>query len=127
MPDLFEDRAKPGLTDYVTALHRAIGNEPGLSFWDAANEPDWVRLPTAPPNTNQPMRIKVAKFVASEFNRLDTRTPVTIGCLFLTCTEDVAPFVDVLSFHDYSQTRAQMVADIKRGKALGIRLGRSRS
>ena len=122
MPDLFPDSAKPGLRDYAKDLVAAVGNEPGLAFWDVANEPDWVRLPTAPPNTNQPQRIAVAKFMATAFHEFDKHTPVTIGCLFLTCTEETAPYVDILSFHDYSQTRAQIQGDIKRGQALSARL-----
>ena len=94
----------------------AVGDEPGLSFWDAANEPDWVRPPEAMPNTNQPQRIAVAKFMATALHEFDHHTPVTIGCLFLTCTMETASFVDVLSYHDYSQTRAQIVADIARGQ-----------
>jgi hypothetical protein len=121
MPDLFEESAKPKLREYAKDLVDAVGNEPGLAFWDVANEPDWVRLPMAPPNTNQPQRVKVAKFMAGVLKELDPSTPVTIGCLFLTCTEETAPFVDVLSFHDYSQTRAQIQADIKRGQALAAR------
>jgi hypothetical protein len=116
MPDLFEESAKPKLREYVKDLVDAIGEEPGLSFWDAGNEPDWVRPPEAMPNTNQPQRIAVAKFVATAFREFDHHTPVTIGCLFLTCTMETASFVDVLSYHDYSQTRAQIVADIVRGQ-----------
>ena len=122
MPNVFDDSAKPGLRDYAKDLVAAVGNEPGLAFWDVANEPDWVRLPTAPPNTNQPQRIAVAKFMATAFHEFDKHTPVTIGCLFLTCTEETAPYVDILSFHDYSQTRAQIRADISRGQALAARL-----
>jgi hypothetical protein len=118
MPGLFEEAAKPGLRDYVKDLVATIGDEPGLSFWDVANEPDWVHLPTAPPNTNQPQRIAVAKFMATTFHEFDHHTPVTIGCLFLTCTQETASYVDVMSYHDYSQTRAQIDADIVRGQAL---------
>lgn len=122
MPNLFEDSAKPGLRDYARDLVAAVGKEPGLAFWDVANEPDWVHPPAAPPNTNQPQRIAVAKFMATAFHGFDKRTPVTIGCLFLTCTEETAAYVDVLSFHDYSQTRAQIRADIERGQALSARV-----
>lgn len=116
MPDLFEESAKPKLREYAKDLVEAVGDEPGLSFWDVANEPDWVRPPVAMPNTNQPQRIAVAKFMTGVFHELDHHTPVTIGCLFLTCTMETASYVDVLSYHDYSQTRAQIVADIQRGQ-----------
>ncbi len=117
MPDLFEESAKPKLREYARDLVDTIGNEPGLSFWDIANEPDWVRPPVAMPNTNQQQRIAVAKYMAGVFHEFDHHTPVTIGCLYLTCTMETASYVDVLSYHDYSQTRAQIAADIVRGQA----------
>jgi len=49
---------------------------------------------------------------------------VTIGCLYLTCTAETADVVDVLSYHDYSQTRAQIAADIARAKKLSASLGK---
>ena len=122
MPNVFEESAKPALREYVQDLYDTVGQEPGLVVWDAGNEPDWVRLPVAPPNTNQPQRIAVARYVASVLQELDRNTPVTIGCLFLTCTEQTADVTDILSFHDYSQTRAQIQADIKRAQVLSARL-----
>jgi hypothetical protein len=74
-------------------------------------------FPSGMPNTNQPQRIAVVKFMATAFHEFDHHTPVTIGCLFLSCTMETASYVDVLSHHDYSQTRAQIVADIIRGQA----------
>jgi hypothetical protein len=118
MPDLFQESAKPKLREWATDVVAAAGKEPGLAFWDATNEPDLVRIPSAMPNTNQPQRIAVAKYLATVLNELDRNTPVTIGCLFLTCTEQTADVVDVLSYHDYSQTRAQIAADITRAQKL---------
>jgi hypothetical protein len=122
MPDLFEDSAKPKLREYAQDLVRAVGNEPGLSFWDAANEPDWVHPPAALPNTNQPQRIKVARFMAQALKEVDHNTPVTIGCMMLDCTEQTADVVDVLSHHDYSQTRAQIDVDIARAQKMSAAL-----
>ena len=124
LPDLFEESAKPKLRAWVKDVVDAVGNEPGLAFWDAHNEPDLVRIPSVPPNTNQRQRTAVARFVASALNELDPDTPVTIGCLYLTCTAETADVVDVLSYHDYSQTRAQIAADIARAKKLSASLGK---
>ena len=118
MPGLFEEAAKPKLREYAQDLVHAVGNEPGLAFWDAANEPDWVHPPAALPNTDQPQRIKVARFMAQTLNELDKNTPVTIGCMMLDCTKETADVVDVLSHHDYSQTRAQIDADIVRAQRM---------
>jgi hypothetical protein len=124
MPDLFEDSAKPKLREWAAAMVAAVGKEPGLAFWDVANEPDLVRIPQFMPNTNQPQRIAVARYMAKLLHELDRRTPVTIGCLYLTCTAQTADVVDVLSYHDYSMTRAQMAADIKRAQALAASVGK---
>jgi hypothetical protein len=120
MPGLLEEAAKPKLREYADDLVHAVGNEPGLAFWDAANEPDWVHPPAALPNTNQPQRIKVARFMAQTLNELDKNTPVTIGCMMLDCTQETADVVDVLSHHDYSQTRAQIDADILRAQRMSV-------
>jgi hypothetical protein len=121
MPDLFEDTAKPKLREYAQDLVNSVGDEPGLIMWDAANEPDWVHPPAALPNTNQQQRIKVGRFMAQTLKELDKNTPVTIGCMMLDCTLQTADVVDVLSHHDYSQTRAQVAADIVRAQKMGAK------
>jgi hypothetical protein len=121
MPDLFEETAKPKLREYAQDLVKTVGDEPGLFMWDAANEPDWVHPPGQLPNTNQAQRIKVAHFMARTLKDIDHHTPVTIGCMMLDCTEQTADVVDVLTHHDYSQTRAQIDADIVRAQAMGAR------
>jgi hypothetical protein len=118
MKDLFEDSAKPQLRAWARDAVEAVGKEPGLAMWDVENEPDLVRIPTFMPNTNQPQRIAVARDMAKVLHELDHRTPVTIGCLYLECTRATADVVDVLSYHDYSMTRAQMAADVARAKEL---------
>jgi hypothetical protein len=118
MPDLFEESAKPKLREYAQDLVHAVGDEPGLVMWDVANEPDWVHPPAQLPNTNQAQRIKVARFMAQAFKELDRNTPVTIGCMMLDCTLQTADVVDVLTHHDYSQTRAQIDADIVRAQKM---------
>jgi hypothetical protein len=118
MPDLFEESAKPKLREYAQDLVHAVGDEPGLLMWDVANEPEWVHPPGQLPNTNQAQRVKVARFMAQTFKELDRNTPVTIGCMMLDCTQQTADVVDVLTHHDYSQTRAQIDADIVRAQTM---------
>jgi hypothetical protein len=124
MPDLFEESAKPQLREWAKDMYDAVGKEPGLAFWDVANEPDLIRPPGFMPNTNQQQRIAVGVYMASVFHEFDHHTPVTIGCLFLTCTIQTASAVDVMSFHDYSQTRAQIHADIVRAQELSAKVGK---
>lgn len=121
MPDLFEESAKPKLKAWAEDLYRAVGREPGMAVWDVANEPDLIN-DRMPAHTLQDKRMAVAKFMAMAMKRIDKRTPVTIGCLFLTCTVETAGLVDVLSYHDYSQTRLQIRADIRRGQQFAARM-----
>jgi len=118
MADLFEETAKPKLREYAQDLVKTVGDEPGLVMWDVANEPDWVHPPGQLPNTNQAQRIKVARFMAETFKDIDHNTPVTIGCMMLDCTQQTGDVVDVLTHHDYSQTRAQIDADIRRAQKM---------
>jgi hypothetical protein len=87
-----------------------IGHEPALAFWDVFNEPDY------PPNgTNYAVRTAHARVMAQMFRELDTRrprTPVTIGFTYEKNMEKNADVVDVLSYHDYSPTRADIRSNI---------------
>jgi hypothetical protein len=123
--DLFGDSARPQLRAWAADMVDAVRGEKGLAFWDVANEPDLVRIPTFMPDTDQPQRIAVARFMVATLKSLDRRTPVTIGCLYLTCTEATADVVDVLSYHDYSQTRAEMDAHISRAHHLASKSGKA--
>jgi hypothetical protein len=83
-----------------------IGREPALAFWDVFNEPDYP-----PDAANRPEIIAYARVLAQIFRELDTRrprTPVTIGFTFEKSMEENADVVDVLSFHDYTPTRAEI-------------------
>jgi len=45
--------------------------------------------------------------MADVFYELDPETPVTIGTAFAPGMEELADWVDVLSFHDYSEHRGE--------------------
>jgi hypothetical protein len=108
--------------DLVTDLVKTIRNEPALAFWDASNEPDYNAAP-APPDRER-KRLELARFIATTFHKLDQNTPVTIGVAFERNMETLADAVDVLSFHDYLQTRAAISRDIARAKAFAAGAGK---
>ena len=86
-----------------------IGKEPGLAIWDVENEPECCKLPPTPDNR---LRMEHAMYMAKVFHELDPVTPVTIGATFAENMIEMGDAVDVLSFHDYSPTRAQIRANI---------------
>ncbi len=114
-----ETEPYPLTREWVKDLLTTIGNEPALAFWDVANEPD---LPQNAQARNA--RIAHARVKARIFRELDTRqpkTPVTIGFAFERYMEENADVVDVLAFHDYLPTRAEIRTNIANAKAFAAK------
>ncbi|HXT12534.1 MAG TPA: hypothetical protein VN873_13295 [Candidatus Angelobacter sp.] len=119
--EMFNEAAPyPQSRAWAAELISTIGQEPALAFWDVFNEPDY------PPNaTNKAARIAYARAMAGIFRELDTRrprTPVTIGFTFEKTMEENADAVDVMSFHDYSPTRAEIRKNIEAAKAFSEKI-----
>jgi hypothetical protein len=109
---------RPEGRKWAKFLVDAISNEPGLRFWDVMNEPDW------PPSPKELVARKFAnaKFMANTFHELDPSTPVTIGMAFVDGMIELADYVDVLQFHDYSPTREQIRNNIERAKEFAAKV-----
>jgi hypothetical protein len=106
--------------EWAQFLIDAVSDEPGLTFWDVMNEPDW---PTKPKEMVM-MKFENAKFMAKIFHELDPNTPVTIGMAFVDGMIELADYVDVLQFHDYMQTREQIRNNIKRAKEFAAKVNK---
>ena len=106
---------------FVTDLVADIGKEPGLVIWDVENEPECCKLPPTPDNR---LHMEHAMYMAKMFQELDPVTPVTIGATFAENMIEMGDAVDVLSFHDYSTTRAQIRANIAKAKAYAAKTGK---
>ena len=106
--------------EWVKFLVDAISDEPGLSFWDVMNEPDW------PPTPKEMVMRKFenAKFMAKTFHEFDHNTPVTIGMAFVDGMIELEDYVDVLQFHDYMQTREEIRNNINRAKEFAARVNK---
>ena len=111
------DDARPFAADLVAA----VGKEPGLEIWDVENEPECCHLPPTPDNR---LRMDHAMYMAKVFHELDPVTPVTIGATFAENMIAMGDSVDVLSFHDYSTTRAQIRANIETARAYAQKVGK---
>jgi hypothetical protein len=109
-----ETTLSPLLRPWLEHLVKLVGNEPGLAFWDAANEPDNGARAGSDERTR---RLVIARNTADLLHQIDHHTPVTIGCVHVACMKDTAAAVDVLSFHDYSATRADIRSNIAEAQA----------
>jgi hypothetical protein len=113
--------AWPNARPFVADLVATIGKEPGLTIWDVENEPECCKLPPTPDNR---MRMEHAVYMAKVFRELDPVTPVTIGATFAENMIEMGDAMDVLSFHDYSPTRAQIRANIAKAKQYAAKVGK---
>jgi hypothetical protein len=106
--------------EWAKFLVDALSGQPGLKFWDVMNEPDY------PPTPAKLIQSKCdnAKFMSKVFHELDHKTPVTIGFAFLEKMMELANYVDVLQFHDYSQTREKIRNNILRSKHFADSVGK---
>jgi hypothetical protein len=104
----------PELKTWLEGLAKLTAKEPALQFWDTANEPDNAARNGTDARTRA---LVIARATADLFRATGTHTPITIGCVHVACMEETAPAVDVLSFHDYSSTRAEIRANIAEAQA----------
>jgi hypothetical protein len=109
----------PLLRPWLEEIYKDVGNEPGFAFWDAANEPDGSARGDSPERTR---RLTIASETADLIHQIDHRTPVTIGCVRISCMKDTAGSVDVLSWHDYSGTRGEIRSAIVEAQAYGVQV-----
>jgi hypothetical protein len=109
-----DTESRPILAVWVQNLVEAVAGEPGMAFWDAANEPDNLGYPVHNLTKEQIHHaMEDAKWMADTVHRFDKNTPVTIGCTYVPCMEELAGYVDVLSYHDYSPTRSEIRLNIE--------------
>jgi len=109
----------PQAREWAEFLVATLADEEGLAFWDVMNEPDW------PTNEDLVRReCEYAKYMSGVFRELDPNTPVTIGMAFVEGMEKMADYMDVLSFHDYLQTRGAIRGSIERAKAFAEKVGK---
>jgi hypothetical protein len=121
--DMVADAARwPVFRGFASDLVETLAGHLALAFWDVSNEPDWGGERLSPEQVR--MRMDHARFMADLFHELDTVTPVTIGATFVPGMEAMADSMDVLSFHDYSPTRAEIRANIERAKQFAARVGK---
>lgn len=114
---------------YVTRLVHAVGGEPGLIMWDIMNEPtcnDYQRG-ESDPQVREEKRQTLWNFVRHYCRLVKELTPetaVTIGHTFLEDVEPTADCVDVMSVHDYLETRSRVEATYRGMQELEAKYGK---
>lgn len=113
---------------YVRDMVLLFKDEPGLLMWDLMNEPScnlWMR---DAPETEKPARwAKMNAFLkhyCALVKELDPEGCITIGHTEACDLEPSAQWVDVLSFHDYRETRARIAENYDLAESIGRQYGK---
>ncbi len=106
---------------WVEFLVNTLRDEPGLAMWDIMNEPDYS---SRNDSVRRVLNYDNCRFLSRLFHELDPATPVTIGMAGVDGMIEMAEWVDVLQFHDYSPTRAEIAGTIQRAKDFAARTGK---
>ena len=110
---------------WIKAVAEIVKDKPSMAFWDVQNEPDYPG-PREHPRSEQDLarRMYLARMFADRVHEVDKVHPTTVGCTYEKCMEDTAAFADVLSFHDYSPTVAQIDENLSKASAFAARVGK---
>ena len=125
---------------YFDALYEAIGNEPGLLFWDIANEPGYTdnfvtwyddeplyqqdyqeRPDMALLRERQEKTWAIVRHFCKYVKAKDPEHDIGVGNIYIYETEHsgTAELVDVIVFHDYFCTRRRIREMLDMAVALG--------
>jgi len=120
-PAILEEDYRTTGEKYVAAIVDTLRDEDGLLMWDIMNEPscnDFFR--EAPPEEKSEREAKVWNFVrhyCTYVKKNDPDNAITVGHTYPKFIDHTADLVDVLSFHDYLQTRQRVENSYLEAKA----------
>lgn len=128
-PKMLDDESWADCSAFATAIVTALKDEPGLLMWDVMNEPTcnpWVNKQKDQKERNR-RKEKTWMFLRKAcalVRQLDPGSPITVGYTTAYEAEPTVSCVDVISFHDYSSTRARQEANFALAESLGKKYGK---
>lgn len=113
---------------YVQAILGGVKDEPGLLMWDVMNEPftnDYHDQATGEARAARVAEItRFVRHFLTHARTVDARNALTVGYTLAAQMEPTADLVDVLSFHDYSETSAQIEAAYRTAEDIARRFAK---
>lgn len=114
---------------YVRAVVDALKDEEGLIMWDIMNEPtcnDYIIKASEGEVKKERLDIMwtFVRHFCEYVKSLDPVNAITVGNTYIWDTEPTAGIVDVISFHDYSPTRARIEKVYKQAMEYSAKYGK---
>ena len=128
-PKMLDDGEWANCAAYAKDIVLALKDEPGILMWDVMNEPTcnpWVNA-QKDKTEKERRRQKTWAFLrraCAHVRALDPGSPITVGYTTAYEAEPTVSCVDVISFHDYSSTRARQEANFALAESLGKKYGK---
>ncbi len=110
-PNILKPEFKKEGDKYIAAVINTLKDEPGLLMWDIMNEPVcndyWLQAPESEKDKRFTEIYDFVRYYLKKTKELDSsNNPVTVGVMYPQFLKEVSHLCDVLSFHDYRETRA---------------------
>jgi hypothetical protein len=113
---------------YVKAIVDAVKDQPGLLMWDIMNEPLWNdyynKATGAVKQQHAAQVVAFERYYLKYVRKVDGVNAETIGTVHPGNMAATADLVDVLSFHNYTPTRASVEDDYKTAEAISKKYGK---
>lgn len=113
-PDLLKEPARKGCELYAAAIVNALKKEEGLLMWDIMNEPlcnDYYLKTTGEVQKQHEAEItEFVRYFLKFVKKNDPANATTVGHMYAKHCETTNDLVDVISFHDYLETRSRIEA-----------------
>ncbi|MCR4859194.1 MAG: glycoside hydrolase family 5 protein [Bacteroidales bacterium] len=128
-PQMIKEENWPAAEAYIKAVVGAVKGTPGLLCWDIMNEPtcnDYYKH--APEELKEERAAEIFRFVRKACQAVKAAAPdddITVGVTYPKFIESASPdLVDVISFHDYRETRAIIRENYDIAKAAAEKYGK---
>jgi len=113
-PDMLKESARKGCEEYAAAVVNALKNEPGLLMWDIMNEPNcndyYLKTSGEIQKQHEAEITEFVRYFIKFVRKTDPENAITVGHMYPLFTENTNDLVDVISFHDYLETRSRVEA-----------------
>jgi hypothetical protein len=127
-PEMLKPAFRAESDAYVKAIVDSVKNQPGLLMWDIMNEPlwnDYYNNATGPEKQQHAEEITTfVRYYLSYVKKIDAVNALTVGYAFPSELQGSADLVDVLSFHDYTTTRASVEAAYQTAEEVSKKYGK---